>query len=77
MRCYAPIIKEGGTLQGKVVLQLDVNRTGGVRSVKKLPATTIEDAGLVSCVMATIKGWSFPKNTAVLEVPLQIRQVIK
>lgn len=57
--CYENGLKANPTLAGKITIKLVIGTDGNVVTVQAL-SDTLGDAGVTSCVINSVKRWSFP-----------------
>ena len=59
--CFKRRLKSKPNLEGKLVVQFEIERSGRVGSVRIIEST-IDDAPLEECVRGRFEGWSFAKH---------------
>ena len=60
--CYQEGLDRDEKLRGKVSVEMNVSETGLVSDAKSTPATTLEDAAVVACVLKVMKSLDFGKQ---------------
>lgn len=72
--CYEGGLRKNPSLSGELTVKLVIGRDGAVSGVSKL-ASTVADAEVVSCIVRSFHGLSFPQpegGIVIVEVPLQL-----
>lgn len=59
-RCYERELLKTPNLSGKVTIEWVVATSGSVKSARQ-KESTLQSAGAVNCMLASVKGWQFPQ----------------
>lgn len=67
-KCYEVELEKKPGLSGRVVLELEINKAGEVRSVKADPTGSLTDTDVLECMYKVSKKWKFPGRSDDIEV---------